>query len=181
MLRSQEALPFSNLKSGPGILRKVIKELVGSQDQSFTVEVPHLSPFSLPHSSPIILLCWGHNTSPQWPHASPVSRVVFTHSKHFILFNKHTKCPNRPTCPCMEGLQFPMIQILKLEWNYIELLSDYQGLADSLPFIRRQINSPELACYQMLTVTLTTTGGIEMLSIPGGSVCILSMQLPEYP
>lgn len=139
MLQSQEALPFSNLKSGPGILRKVIKELVGSQDQSFTVEVPHLSPFSLPHSSPIILLCWGHNTSPQWPHASPVSRVVFTHSKHFILFNKHTKCPNRPTCPCMEGLQFPMIQILKLEWNYIELLSDYQGLADSLPFIRRQI------------------------------------------
>ena len=139
MLQSQEALPFSNLKSGPGILRKVIKEIVGSQDQSFTVEVPHLSPFSLPHSSPIILLCWGHNTSPQWPHASPVSRVVFTHSKHFILFNKHTKCPNRPTCPCMEGLQFPMIQILKLEWNYIELLSDYQGLADSLPFIRRQI------------------------------------------
>lgn len=142
--------------------------------------VIHSGSFSFASIFPTLFQSYkrGHKTSLQWPYAGPVSRVVFTLSKHFILFNKHTKCPNRPTCPCMEELWFPMIQIPTLEWNYIELLSDYQGLADSLPFIMRQMNSPELACYQMLTIT--TTGGIEMLSIPGGSVCILSMQLPEY-
>lgn len=110
VLQGQAALPSSHLKSGLGILSKVIKELV----QPFPLEVSHLS---LPHSSPMILLCWGHTTSPQRPHGSPVSRVVFTHLKHFILFNKPTKCPNWPTCPCMGGLWFPTIQIPKLEWN----------------------------------------------------------------
>lgn len=54
----------------------------------------------------------------------------------------------------MEGLWFPMIQIPKLKQNYIELLPDYQGLAESLPCIMMQTDSPELACCQVLTITL---------------------------
>lgn len=107
--KSQAALPSSHLKLGPGTLSKVIKEWVMSQNQPFPLEVSYLPSLSLPHSSSMILLCWGHSTSPQRPHASPVSRVVFSLSKHFILFNEPTKCPNWPTCPCMGGLWFAMI------------------------------------------------------------------------
>lgn len=47
MLQGQAALPSSHLKSGPGTLSKVIKELRRSQNQPFPLEVSHLPSLSL--------------------------------------------------------------------------------------------------------------------------------------
>ena len=118
MLQSQAASPSSNLKLGPGILRKMIK-----RTNQVSVTTTHIGsifsfvPISPTPLSPIILFQVLLSSILKGHMEIQLAELYLHSENNFILFNKPTKLPQRWTCPCMEGLWFPMIQIPKLEWN----------------------------------------------------------------
>lgn len=124
--------------------------------------------------------------SSQWPHGNLVRKVIMFTLKHFILF---TKPPNALKDQlslkdqlARAGKGFGFLWFKHQSWNTTKL-NYYQIIRVWL------ILCPSSGGRWILTGLLPIAdntlegviGGVEGINIPEGSVCIISMQLPEYP